>query len=75
MEATRLMRFLMERGVRVILFCKIRKICEWVSNDGHFDRRNTELIVQAMKALRTELTAEGRFDILQRVMAYRGGEF
>ena len=23
-EATRLMRFLMERGVRVILFCKVR---------------------------------------------------
>ncbi|TCD65415.1 hypothetical protein EIP91_002714 [Steccherinum ochraceum] len=55
-EATRLMRFLMERGVRVILFCKIRKICEW-----------------AMKALRTELTADGRLDILKRVMAYRGG--
>ncbi|KAH8108129.1 P-loop containing nucleoside triphosphate hydrolase protein [Cristinia sonorae] len=55
-EATRLMRFLMERGVRVILFCKIRKICEW-----------------AMKALRTELTAAGRLDILKRVMAYRGG--
>ncbi|THH32983.1 hypothetical protein EUX98_g1174 [Antrodiella citrinella] len=55
-EAMRIMRFLMGRGVRVILFCKIRKICEW-----------------AMKALRTELTAEGRLDILQRVMAYRGG--
>ena len=26
-----------------------------------------------MKALRTELTAEGRLDILKRVMAYRGG--
>ncbi|KAI0670538.1 DEAD/H helicase [Trametes maxima] len=55
-EATKLMRFLMARGVRVILFCKIRKSCEL-----------------AMKALRQELTAEGRLDILERVMSYRGG--
>ncbi|KAJ7445770.1 P-loop containing nucleoside triphosphate hydrolase protein [Mycena galericulata] len=27
-EATSIMRFLMQRGVRVILFCKIRKVCE-----------------------------------------------
>ncbi|KAI0781100.1 DEAD/H helicase [Trametes elegans] len=46
-EATKIMRFLMARGVRVILFCKIRKHCEL-----------------AMKALRQELTAEGRHDIL-----------
>ncbi|KAI0831138.1 DEAD/H helicase [Trametes gibbosa] len=55
-EATRLMRFLMTRGVRVILFCKIRKSCEL-----------------AMKTLRQELTADGRLDILERVMSYRGG--
>ncbi|KAH9951273.1 DEAD/H helicase [Amylocystis lapponica] len=55
-EATRLMRFLMARGIRVILFCKIRKTCEL-----------------AMKTLRAELTAEGRLDILDRVMSYRGG--
>ncbi|EMD38568.1 hypothetical protein CERSUDRAFT_82843 [Gelatoporia subvermispora B] len=55
-EATRLMRYLMTRGVRVILFCKIRKVCEL-----------------AMRTLRAELTAEGRLDILDRVMAYRGG--
>ncbi|RPD79912.1 P-loop containing nucleoside triphosphate hydrolase protein [Lentinus tigrinus ALCF2SS1-7] len=55
-EATRLMRFLMARGVRVILFCKIRKSCEL-----------------AMKALRQELSADGRLDILDRVMSYRGG--
>ncbi|KAI0797837.1 P-loop containing nucleoside triphosphate hydrolase protein [Abortiporus biennis] len=55
-EATRLMRFLMARGVRVIMFCKIRKSCEL-----------------AMKTLRAELTADGRLDILDRVMAYRGG--
>ncbi|TFY60626.1 hypothetical protein EVJ58_g5016 [Rhodofomes roseus] len=55
-EATRLMRFLMARGIRVILFCKIRKSCEL-----------------AMKALRSELAADGRQDILDRVMAYRGG--
>ncbi|KAK7440243.1 ATP-dependent 3'-5' DNA helicase [Stygiomarasmius scandens] len=29
-EATGLMRFLMKRGIRVILFCKIRKVCELV---------------------------------------------
>lgn len=46
----------MARGIRVILFCKIRKVCEL-----------------AMKALRAELTADGRLDILDRVMAYRGG--
>ncbi|KIK63733.1 hypothetical protein GYMLUDRAFT_222021 [Collybiopsis luxurians FD-317 M1] len=55
-EATALMRFLMKRGIRVILFCKIRKTCEL-----------------AMKTLRTELSSEGRFDILERVQAYRGG--
>ncbi|KAG9318135.1 DEAD H helicase [Chiua virens] len=27
-EATGLMRFLMKQGIRVILFCKIRKVCE-----------------------------------------------
>lgn len=55
-QTTALMRFLMKRGVRTIVFCKIRKTCEIV-----------------MKILRTELTAEGRSDILQQVMAYRGG--
>ncbi|KAJ3931034.1 MAG: P-loop containing nucleoside triphosphate hydrolase protein [Lentinula lateritia] len=48
-EATALMRFLMKRGIRVILFCKIRKVCEL-----------------AMKTLRTELSSEGRHDILER---------
>ncbi|KAF5386879.1 hypothetical protein D9615_001687 [Tricholomella constricta] len=51
-EATGLMRFLMKRGVRVILFCKIRK---------------------AMKNIRAELSSEGRYDILERTMPYRGG--
>ncbi|KAI0736617.1 P-loop containing nucleoside triphosphate hydrolase protein [Fomitopsis betulina] len=55
-EATRLMRLLMAKGIRVILFCRIRKSCEL-----------------AMKALRAELAADGRQDILDRVMAYRGG--
>ncbi|KAG0706339.1 hypothetical protein DFH29DRAFT_995980 [Suillus ampliporus] len=55
-EATQLMRFLMMRGVRVILFCKIRKACEF-----------------AMKALRQELSADGRLDVLAKVMPYRGG--
>ncbi|RDB21503.1 ATP-dependent helicase hrq1 [Hypsizygus marmoreus] len=55
-DATRLMRFLMKRGIRVILFCKIRKVCEL-----------------AMKAIRADLTNEGRYDILERTMPYRGG--
>ncbi|KAH8117220.1 DEAD/H helicase [Phellopilus nigrolimitatus] len=55
-EATSLMRFLMKKGVRTILFCKYRKICEL-----------------AMKSMRTQLSAEGRLDILERVMSYRGG--
>ncbi|GJE86964.1 DEAD/DEAH box helicase [Phanerochaete sordida] len=55
-EATRLARFLMERGIRLIVFCTIRKSCELF-----------------FKALRAELTAHGRLDILKRVMSYRGG--
>ncbi|KAI9456100.1 hypothetical protein HD554DRAFT_2317614 [Boletus coccyginus] len=55
-EATGLMRFLMKRGIRAILFCKIRKACEL-----------------AMKTLRADLSAEGRLDILAKVMPYRGG--
>ncbi|KAJ8595607.1 DEAD H helicase [Rhizopogon salebrosus TDB-379] len=55
-EATELMRFLMMRGVRVILFCKIRRACEL-----------------AMKTLRHDLSAEGRLDVLAKVMPYRGG--
>lgn len=55
-EAVNLMIFLMMRGVRVILFCKIRRACEL-----------------AMKALRQRLSAEGRLDVLEKVMPYRGG--
>ncbi|KAJ7090229.1 P-loop containing nucleoside triphosphate hydrolase protein [Mycena belliarum] len=44
-EATELMTFLMQRGVRVILFCKIRKVCELamkslrlhLTKNGRFD--------------------------------------
>ncbi|KZS99153.1 P-loop containing nucleoside triphosphate hydrolase protein [Sistotremastrum niveocremeum HHB9708] len=56
LQATALMRYLMKNGIRTIMFCKIRKVCEL-----------------AMKTLRTELTSEGRLDILEKVMAYRGG--
>jgi DEAD/DEAH box helicase domain-containing protein len=31
MEATRLMRFLMKRGIRVILFCKASLICQQIA--------------------------------------------
>lgn len=44
-DAARVMRFLMKRGIRVILFCKIRKICELamktikadLTNEGRLD--------------------------------------
>ncbi|KAF8906023.1 DEAD/H helicase [Gymnopilus junonius] len=44
-EASNLMRFLMKKGMRVILFCKIRKVCELamktikadLSNEGRLD--------------------------------------
>ncbi|KAN0124052.1 P-loop containing nucleoside triphosphate hydrolase protein [Russula decolorans] len=55
-ESTRLMSYLMKRGVRVILFCKTRKSCEL-----------------AMKTLRSSLSMEQRYDVLNRVMPYRGG--
>ncbi|KXN90485.1 Putative ATP-dependent helicase HRQ1 [Leucoagaricus sp. SymC.cos] len=56
-EATALMRFLMKRGVRVLLFCKVRKT--------NFEK--------AMKAVRVDLSNEGRLDILAKVKPYRGG--
>ena len=31
------------------------------------------MVPQAMKVIRADLTAEGRLDILEKVMAYRGG--
>ncbi|KAH9048489.1 P-loop containing nucleoside triphosphate hydrolase protein [Lactarius hengduanensis] len=55
-EATRVMSYLMKRGIRVILFCKTRKSCEL-----------------AMKSLRTTLSMEQRYDILDKVKPYRGG--
>ncbi|KIY43668.1 P-loop containing nucleoside triphosphate hydrolase protein [Fistulina hepatica ATCC 64428] len=55
-QASVFMRYLMKRGIRVILFCKYRKACEL-----------------AMKALRNDLSNEGRYDILERVKSYRGG--
>lgn len=55
-EATGLMRFLMKHGIRVILFCKTRKVCEL-----------------GMKTIRADLSNEGRLDVLEKVMPYRGG--
>lgn len=94
-EATGLMRFLMKRGVRVILFCKvvldfprlpdIKLICAVFRSEKHakWQGNRSSLFIsillmtlhtpQAMKAIRTELSAEGRLDILERVMSYRGG--
>ncbi|PPQ63182.1 hypothetical protein CVT24_005727 [Panaeolus cyanescens] len=55
-EASQVMRYLMKRGLRVILFCKFRKVCEL-----------------AMKTLQTDLSNDGRLDILQKLRSYRGG--
>ncbi|KAG6332893.1 hypothetical protein ID866_6200 [Astraeus odoratus] len=71
-QATCLMRFLMKRGVRVILFCKVRKACELVSVARSCAADITH-DVKAMKTLRTELSSDGRLDILAKVMPYRGG--
>ena len=38
------------------------------------DKRHNKDNIKAMKTLRAELSAEGRLDILERVMAYRGGK-
>ncbi|TFK42769.1 DEAD/H helicase [Crucibulum laeve] len=61
-EATQLMRFLMKRGVRVILFCKIRKICELamktiiteLGNEGRHD------ILERVKPYRGGYSREDR---------------
>lgn len=66
----------MKQGVRTIVFCKVRlsrskglprSVAEQIGNQI---RKMCELV---MKTLRQELSAEGRTDILQQVMAYRGG--
>ncbi|KIM49038.1 hypothetical protein M413DRAFT_438203 [Hebeloma cylindrosporum] len=61
-EASTIMRFLMKKGVRVILFCKIRKVCELamktikadLSNEGRLD------ILERVKAYRGGYTREDR---------------
>ncbi|KAJ7756837.1 P-loop containing nucleoside triphosphate hydrolase protein [Mycena maculata] len=61
-EATSLMKFLMQRGVRVILFCKIRKVCELamkslrleLTKEGRFD------ILERVKSYRGGYSQEER---------------
>ncbi|KAF8964071.1 DEAD/H helicase [Flammula alnicola] len=63
-EASRLMCFLMKRGVRVILFCKIRKVCELamktikadLSNEGRLD------ILERVRAYRGGKIRSTRYD-------------
>lgn len=53
---------------------QIRKVCELVRHLVKIIRSCLCFIVlQAMKTMRTDLGAEGRLDILERVMPYRGG--
>ncbi|KAF8636516.1 hypothetical protein AX17_003329 [Amanita inopinata Kibby_2008] len=69
-EATQLMKFLMERGLRVVLFCKenLRTGKVGVMGITLFSSRT-----KAMKSLTAYLSNEGRHDILARVRPYRGG--
>ena len=54
---------------------QIRKSCELVSLFSLQHPHSSFMPPpKAMKTLRTELTGEGRLDILDRVMAYRGGK-
>ncbi|KAF8630367.1 hypothetical protein AX15_002931 [Amanita polypyramis BW_CC] len=61
-EASKLMSFLMKRGLRVILFCKIRKVCELVmktlkvdlSNEGRYD------VLERVKSYRGGYSQEER---------------
>ncbi|KAJ7043253.1 P-loop containing nucleoside triphosphate hydrolase protein [Mycena alexandri] len=61
-EAITLMKFLMQRGVRTILFCKIRKVCELamkhlrveLTKDGRFD------ILERVKSYRGGYSQEDR---------------
>ncbi|KDR81414.1 hypothetical protein GALMADRAFT_89308 [Galerina marginata CBS 339.88] len=61
-EASNLMRFLMKKGIRVILFCKIRKVCELamktiradLSNEGRLD------ILEKVRAYRGGYSREDR---------------
>lgn len=55
-ETARLFCQLILRGVRVIVFCRIRKQCEIMTT-----------------AIKTELVALERAEVMARVMAYRGG--
>lgn len=91
-EASNLMRTLMRKGLRVILFCKVRwhQDGRWLMpNCLHFldpqglrisktqRRRKTNwilmIIIQAMKTIKSDLSNEGRQDIIQKIRAYRGG--
>ena len=93
-EATGLMRYLMKRGVRVILFCKVRlslskahfayQQCDMYPRYGRLASWYVKVLcafiyihlialLQAMKTIRADLSAEGRLDVLDRVMSYRGG--
>ncbi|KAJ7771770.1 hypothetical protein B0H16DRAFT_1660723 [Mycena metata] len=61
-EAITLMKYLMQRGVRTILFCKIRKVCELamkhlrveLTKDGRFD------ILERVKSYRGGYSREDR---------------
>ncbi|KAH9483859.1 ATP-dependent helicase hrq1 [Psilocybe cubensis] len=66
-EASKLMRTLMKSGLRVILFCKIRKVCELVSEIVSLCRVVVKYdIQQAMKTLKADLSNEGRMDIVEK---------
>ena len=72
-EASRVFRFLMERGIRAIVFCKVSKLVTGLysnTDDLYQIRRICELL---MKQVRADLLSEGRGDMADRVMSYRSG--
>ncbi|KAF9052741.1 P-loop containing nucleoside triphosphate hydrolase protein [Panaeolus papilionaceus] len=72
-EASRVMRYLMKKGIRVILFCKIRKVCELamktlqtdLCNDGRTD------ISQKVRSYRGGYTRADRRSIEQDAFSGR----
>lgn len=72
-EASRVFRFLMQRGIRAIVFCKVSSLhsfWQFVLNDLAQVRMQCEML---MKQVRQDLMQEGRADMAKRVMSYRSG--
>lgn len=73
-EASRIFRFLMERGVRAIVFCKVRLDLKLANSSGVDGLQQVRMQCEIlMKQVRADLMLDGRSDMAARVMAYRSG--